>query len=133
MCIARIRLVIHVSKFLRIFLLNPNFLLAHRKRYSEGMDNGQKTPRGNPNFNFYVKNLRFFVFWTDRQTDRWMDRRTEKLIQCGLGVTYQFLQVKAEICTPVSLQYMVPRVCRKWSIPFSLVEARTEILEILLW
>jgi hypothetical protein len=30
--------------FLRIFLLNPNFLLAHRNRYSEGTDNGQKNP-----------------------------------------------------------------------------------------
>ncbi len=35
--------------------------------------------------------------------------------------------LKAEICTPVSQQYMVPRVCRKWGIPFSLVEARTVI------
>ena len=34
---------------------------------------------------------------------------------------------KAEICTPVSQQYMDPRVCRKWGIPLSLVEARTEI------
>ncbi len=34
---------------------------------------------------------------------------------------------KAEICTPVLLEYIVPRVCRKWGIPFSLVEARTEI------
>jgi hypothetical protein len=24
------------------------------------------------------------------------------------------------VCNPVSQQYMVPRVCRKWSIPFSL-------------
>jgi hypothetical protein len=28
---------------------------------------------------------------------------------------------------------VVPRVCRKWGIQFSLVKARTEILEILLW
>jgi hypothetical protein len=34
---------------------------------------------------------------------------------------------------PSSQQYMVPGVCRKWSIQFSLVEAKTEILEILLW
>ncbi len=38
----------------------------------------------------------------------------------------------AKICTPVSQQYIVPHVCRKWGIQFSLVEARTEILEILL-
>ncbi len=35
--------------------------------------------------------------------------------------------LKAEVCTPVSQQCTVPRVCRKWVIPFSLVEARTEI------
>ncbi len=63
-----------MSKFLRIFLLNPNFLLLHRNRYSEGMDNGQKNPRGHPNFNSYVKNLPILVFQTDRQTDRQMDR-----------------------------------------------------------
>jgi hypothetical protein len=34
---------------------------------------------------------------------------------------------KAEVCTPVSQQYTVPRVCRKWGLQFSLVEARTEI------
>jgi hypothetical protein len=41
----------------------------HRNRYSEGIDNGQITPHGYPNFNSYVKNLRFFIFQTDRQTD----------------------------------------------------------------
>jgi hypothetical protein len=40
---------------------------------------------------------------------------------------------KAEICTTVSQQYMVPRVCIKWVVPFSLEEGRTEISEILLW
>ncbi len=65
-------------------MLNPNFLLAHRNRYSEGMDDGQKPPRGYPNFNSYVKNLRDLVFWTDRQTDRQTDGWTETLIRCGL-------------------------------------------------
>ncbi len=50
--------------------MNPNFLLVHRNRYSEGMDNGQMTPRGYPNFIFYIKNLRFLVFRTDGRTDR---------------------------------------------------------------
>ncbi len=59
-----------MSKFLQIFLLNPNFLLAHRNRYSEGMENGQKTPRGHPNFNSYVKNLHVLVFRIDGPTDR---------------------------------------------------------------
>jgi hypothetical protein len=43
------------------------------------------TPRGYPNFNSYVKNLRVLVFRTDRQMDRQTDRQTEKLIRCGLG------------------------------------------------
>jgi hypothetical protein len=43
------------SNFVQIFLLNPNFLLTHRNRYSEGMDGRQKTPRGHPDFNSYVK------------------------------------------------------------------------------
>ncbi len=60
-------------------MLNPNFLLAHRNRYSEGMDDGQKTPRGHPDFNSYVKIQRVFI--DNRQTDKW----TEKLIRCGLG------------------------------------------------
>ncbi len=54
--------------------MNPNFLLVLRNRYSGGMDDGQMTPRGNPNINFYVKNLRFLVFQTDGQTDGQTDR-----------------------------------------------------------
>ncbi len=46
------------------FLLNPNFLLIHRNRYSEGVDNGQKTPRGHPDFHSYVKIQRVFIFQT---------------------------------------------------------------------
>jgi hypothetical protein len=64
-------------------LLNPNFLLVHRNRYSEGMDDGQKTPRGHPDFNFYMKIQ--CVFIDNRQTNRQTDEQTEKLIRCGLG------------------------------------------------
>ncbi len=64
--------------------MNPNFLLAHRNRYSEGMDDGQKTSCEHPKFNSYMKNLCVLVFQTDGQTDRWMDGLTEKLIWCGL-------------------------------------------------
>jgi hypothetical protein len=66
-------------------LLNLNFLLAHRNRYLEGADDRQITPRGYPNFNSYVKNLRVLLFQTDRWTDSQMDGRTEKLIRGGLG------------------------------------------------
>jgi hypothetical protein len=41
----------------------------------EGTDDGQKTPRGYPNFNSYVKNLPVLVFWTEG--------RTETLIRVG--------------------------------------------------
>jgi hypothetical protein len=63
-----------ISNFVRIFLLNPNFLLAHRNMYSEGTDNAQKTPHGHPDFNSYVQNLRVFIFQTDRHTNRQTDR-----------------------------------------------------------
>ncbi len=66
-----------------IFLLNPNFLLVHQNRYSEGMYVGQKTPRGHPDFNSYVKILRVFI--DNRQTNRQADRQTEIIIRCGLG------------------------------------------------
>jgi hypothetical protein len=69
--------------------LNPNFLLAHRNRYLEGMDDGQKTPHGHPDFNSYVKILCVFI------DNRWMDGdinpgglsalRSSRLIWCGLG------------------------------------------------
>ncbi len=44
-------------------------------RYSEGMDDGQKTPRGHPDFNSYVKILRDFIDngRTNRQTSRQTD------------------------------------------------------------
>ncbi len=48
----------------------PHFLrLGNRNRYSEGTEDAQKTPHGHPDFNFYVQNLRVFIFQTDRQTD----------------------------------------------------------------
>jgi hypothetical protein len=37
------------------------------------MDDGQKTPRGHPDFNSYTKILRVLVFITDG----WMDGRTD--------------------------------------------------------
>jgi hypothetical protein len=45
------------------------------------MDDGQKTPRGHPVFNSYVKILRVLVFRTDGRTDGrmdgWIDERTD--------------------------------------------------------
>jgi hypothetical protein len=64
--------------------LNPNFFPPHKNRYSEGMDGGQRTPRGHPDFNSYVKILRVLVFRTDGRTDGQTERQTEKLIRCGL-------------------------------------------------
>jgi hypothetical protein len=76
------------------FLVEPKFLLAYRNRYLEGTDNGQITPRGHPNFNFYVKNLRVLVFRIHRRTDRWMDREMFNLVWASLTT---FLQVKPKI------------------------------------
>ncbi len=53
-----------------------------RNRDLEGRDDGQMTFL---NFNSYIQNLRFFIFYTDRQTDGQTDGWTEKLIRCGLG------------------------------------------------
>jgi hypothetical protein len=69
-----------ISKFLQIFLLNLNLLLAHehRYRYSEGTDDAQKTSLGHPDFNSYIQNLRVFIFQTDRQMDEGTNRQTDR-------------------------------------------------------
>ncbi len=59
-------------------MLNPNFLLVHRTRYLEGMDDRQKTPRGHPDFNSYVKIQRVFI--DNGQTDEQMNRQTDREI-----------------------------------------------------
>ncbi len=46
-------------------------------------------------------------------------KRIAAVTQCNLNCSNTLL--KSEICTPVSPQYMVPCICRKWGIPFSLV------------
>ncbi len=56
-----------MSNFVRIILLNPNFLLVYSNRYLEGMDDGQKTPRGHSDFNSCMKILRVFI--DNRQTN----------------------------------------------------------------
>jgi hypothetical protein len=68
---ARIWLVIHINNkpFSTNFSMNPDFLLVHRNRYSEGMDDGQMTPRGYSNFNSYIKNLHVLVLRMDEQID----------------------------------------------------------------
>jgi hypothetical protein len=77
------------------FLVEPKFSFAHRNRYLEGTDDGQKTPRGQPNFNSYVKKSTCFGI-PDAQTDRWTDRETN-LVWASLTMFLQinwFLQVK---------------------------------------
>ncbi len=79
-------------------MLNPNFLLVQRNKYSEGMDNGQKTPCGHPDFYSYVKIQRVLIFQTEVScfsvtlfystllalTDRITDRETNTLATPGL-------------------------------------------------
>jgi hypothetical protein len=43
------------ANLVQIFLLNPIFFIVHRNKYLEGFDDGQKTPRGRPDFHSYVK------------------------------------------------------------------------------
>jgi hypothetical protein len=52
------------ANLVQIFLLNPIFYLVHSNRYSEGMDNGQKTPHGHNNFHSCVKIQRVFILQT---------------------------------------------------------------------
>ena len=54
-----------ISNFLHLFLLYGNFLLAHRNRYLEGIEDGQMTSRGHPTFNSYVKNLHVSIGRTE--------------------------------------------------------------------
>ncbi len=42
------------------------------------MDDGQKTPRGHPDFNSYMKILRVFIFQMDGQMDEWTNGRTDR-------------------------------------------------------
>ncbi len=87
-----------ISNFVQIFLLRPNFLLVHRNRYSEGMVDGQKTPRGHPDFNSYVKNLCDLVFW--------MDAQTETLIRCWLpSLCFYFFTFATIFCVFVLSKY----------------------------
>jgi hypothetical protein len=62
--------------------------MACRNRHLEGMEDGQVTPRGYPNFDSNIKNLLFLVLLTDGQrdgivTDGWTDRRTDRDINLG--------------------------------------------------
>ncbi len=51
------------------YKLRVKYKMGRKNRYSEGWNDRQMTPHGYPNFNFYLKNLRVFVFWTDRCMD----------------------------------------------------------------
>ncbi len=46
------------------------YKMGRRNRYLDWRDDGQMSPHGYTSFNSYVKNLRLFIFITDRQTDR---------------------------------------------------------------
>ncbi len=50
------------ANFCKYFLVeSENFLLVHKNRYSEGMDNGQNIPHGHPDFHSYVKLYVFHI------------------------------------------------------------------------
>ncbi len=91
---ARIWLVIHINNtlcnFLQNLLLNPIFFLAHRNRYLERTDDGQKNPRGLPNFNSYVK---IYLFLDSGQTDRGMDGQTDRWAETLIWVVLPNLLV----------------------------------------
>jgi hypothetical protein len=67
------------------YVLRVQYKMARRNRYLEGMEDGQMTPCGYPNFNSYIKNLGFLVFRTDGQRDGRTDRQTDGDIDPGRG------------------------------------------------
>ncbi len=62
-----------------------------RNKYFKGTEDKQMTPNGYPNYNFYIKNLRFFY-----------PRQTEKLIWGGLGNYVPPGRHKSYLCTYVT-------------------------------
>jgi hypothetical protein len=61
------------------------------------MDDGQKAPRGHPDFNSHMKILRVSIFQTDGQMDKQTDRQGNTPTACGLeepfsGVLERFLK-----------------------------------------
>ncbi len=85
--------------------MNPKFLLVHRNRYLEGMDDGQKTPRGHPDFNSYVKIQPVFI--DNGQTDKQTNGRTDREIHpLHMGWRNFFSAVLEKILQPIN----APRV-----------------------
>ncbi len=58
----------------------------HRNRYSKGMDDEQKTPRGHPDFHSYVKIQRVFI--DNGQTDKKTNVRTDREIHLLRGTIF---------------------------------------------
>ncbi len=44
------------------YVLRIGYMMARRNGYFEGTEDRKMTPRGYPNFNSYMKNLRVFIF-----------------------------------------------------------------------
>jgi hypothetical protein len=82
------------------------------------------TPRGYPNFNSYIKNLRVLVFRTDGQTDR--QTRMEKLIRCGLGN----LLVPPGKITQI-YEHILPSICLSVRLPMEINFHMASHIEIL--
>jgi hypothetical protein len=64
------------------------------------MDDGQKTPRGHPEFHSYVKILRVFIF-QPLQTDGITDRETNTLALRGLEEPF------FQLCCCVSFSFLL--------------------------
>jgi hypothetical protein len=74
------------------------------------MDDGQRTPRGHPDFNSYVKILCVSIFWTDRHSDRDIDPVWASLTT--------FLQVNT---TPAAwMEELFSVVLERFLVPFTL-------------
>jgi hypothetical protein len=92
------------------------------------MDDGQKTPRGHPDFNSYVEILQVFI--TNGQTNRQTDRQMDTLIWCGLGNLNTCCAWAGGTFFPVVVlcQFLVLAGNRFWSYIFMYLQYNTVVV-----
>jgi hypothetical protein len=75
-------------------VLRVQYMMGCRNSYFKGMEDGQMTPCGYPNFNTQLKNLHVLVFPTDQQTDGQTDG---DINPAGGGwVTYRYRNIRCQ-------------------------------------
>ncbi len=86
------------------------------------MDDGQKTTRGHPDFNSYVKFFGVLVFWMDRRTDRQTDRQRN---YSGVGFPHYVLPGKTP--TARGLKELFSAVLERFLKPIHCVYCKNQV------